>query len=155
MPKHTMSFSNLSVLTIACVTLAFVGCESQRYKPADWQGGDNSTLSDRGATAAISSKTNKKEMKRPDSPTNWMDLSGTGGEAVAARTANGTLPARYGTLPVRNGGTSLPSRNGTSMPYRQGTSLPNRQNRYNAATNSTTIPQRGRYQSGSTLPARN
>ena len=149
MAKHTMSFSSYYVLTIACVTLAFVGCESQRYKPADWQGADNSTLTDRGATVA--NKTNKKDLKRPDSPTNWMNLSGTGGEAVAAR---GTLPSRYGTMPMRNG-TSLPQRNGTSLPWRQGTSLPNRQNRYNASTGGTTIPQRGSYQSGSTLPTRN
>ncbi|MDB4766470.1 hypothetical protein OAG71_02150 [bacterium] len=158
MPKHTMSFSNLSVLTIACVTLAFVGCESQRYKPADWRGADNSTLTDRGDTAVVASNTNKKEMKRPDSPTNWMELSGTGGEAVGPRAANGTLPSRYGTLPARYGATSLPQRNGTSLPWRQGvrgTSLPNRQNRYDAATSGTTIPKRGSYRSGSTLPARN
>ena len=164
MAKRTMSFSNFSVLTIACVTLAFVGCESQRYKPADWRGADNSTLTDRGAATEVVSKTNKKEMKRPESPTNWMDLSGTGGEAVSPRVANGTLPSRYGTLPARygtmparngNGSTSLPRRSGTSMPWRQGTSLPNRNDRYNAAASSTTIPQRGSYQSGSTLPARN
>ena len=152
MAKRKMSFSNFSVLTIACVTLALAGCESQRYKPADWRGADNSTLTDRGAATEVVSKTNKKEMKRPESPTNWMDLSGTGGEAVAPRAANGTLPSRYGTLPARNGATSLPRRNGTSLPWRQGTSLPNR---YNASTSGTTIPRRGSYQPSSTLPARN
>lgn len=167
-----MSLKTFSLLTITCVSLAFVGCESQRYKPADWRAADNSTLTDR-ATASEVAKRNAdtKDLKRPESPTNWMELSGTGGEAAATRAAYGTLPSRYGStsMPRRTGtslpwrkGTSLPLRQGTSLPnrsydrgYRTGTSLPNRQKRYDAGGSNTTIPQRGRYQSGSTLPMRN
>jgi len=163
-----MSFKTFSLLSVVCVSLAFVGCESQRYKPADWRSAGNSTLADRTAATAVASKEkDKKNWKRPESPTNWMELSGTGGEAAAQRRAYGTMPSRYGatSLPWRNG-TSMPQRNGTSMPWRSGTSLPNRgygsntslpsrQNGYRTGVSSTTIPQRGRYQSGSTLPGRN
>jgi len=148
--KKLMSLKTLSFLTFACVGLAFAGCESQRYKPADWRAANNSTLADRGASVDVATVTkDKKNLERPESPTNWMALSGTGGEAAAKRTSNGTLPARSGTSLPRRQGTSLPQRG-----YGSGTSLPNRQNRYNTSAEGTTIPQRGRYQSGSTLPAR-
>jgi|GEM_PF-2143288 len=182
--KTLMSFKSYFFLSFVCVSLVSVGCESQRYKPADWGSMDNSTLTDRNAVAALTSEANgKKNLKRPDSPTNWMELSGTGGEAVTERRANGTMPYRNGgtSLPRRNGtslprrnGTSLPRRNGTSLPWRNGTSLPwrsgtslpqrgygsntslpNRQSRYSTGVSGTTIPQRGRYQPASTLPARN
>jgi len=166
--KTLMSFKSYFFLSFVCVSLVSVGCESQRYKPADWGSMDNSTLTDRNAVAALTSEANgKKNLKRPDSPTNWMELSGTGGEAVTERRANGTMPYRNGgtSLPRRNG-TSLPRRNGTSLPWRSGTSLPqrgygsntslpNRQSRYSTGVSGTTIPQRGRYQPASTLPARN
>lgn len=154
-----MSLKSFSLLSLVCVSLALVGCESQRYKPADWRSVDNTTLNDRGTSPVASKSGAKKNLERPKSPTNWMELSGTGGEAVSERRA-------YGTMPMRNGATSLPYRNGTSMPWRSGTSLPNRgygsgtslpnrQYRYSTDAGGTTIPQRGRYQSGSTLPARN
>ena len=162
-----MSFKSFFLLSFIYISLACVGCESQRYKPADWRSADNSTLTERAATAVASKGVGKKKLARPASPTNWMELSGTGGEAVAQRQAYGTMPARYGatSLPRRNG-TSLPWRNGTSLPWRSGTSLPERgygdstslprrQYRYSTGASGTTIPQRGRYQSGSTLPARN
>lgn len=154
-----MSLKSSVLLSIVCVSLAFVGCESQRYKPADWRSADNSTLTDRGTSAVAVKSTDKKNLERPASPTNWMELSGTGGEAVSERRTYGTMPSRYGatSLPQRNG-TSMPWRSGTSLPnrgYGSSTSLPNRQYRYNTSAGGTTIPQRGRYQSGSTLPARN
>ena len=146
-----MSFHSFSFLSLFCVCLALVGCESQRYKPADWRSASNSTLSDRGNAVVVKKsddKSNLRNLNRPESPTNWMELSGTGGEAVAKRPS-------YGTLPSRGSATSLPRRDGTSMPWRSGTSLPNRQYRYSTGASGTTTPQRGRYQSGSTLPARN
>ena len=145
--KTLMSLKSFSLLSVVCVSLALVGCESQRYKPADWRSVDNSTLTDRGVAAVSEKGGGKNNLERPASPTNWMELSGTGGEAVGERRAYGTMPSRFGA-------TSLPQRDGTSMPWRSGTSLPNRQYRYNTSVDGSTIPQRGRYQSGSTLPAR-
>lgn len=143
-----MSCKLFSLIALTCVSLALVGCESQRYKPADWKSKDNSTLADRAA-AAPASKKSKKDLQRPQSPTNWMELSGTGGEAVGARRFNGTLPYRGGTLPYRGGtlpyrgGTSLPYRGGTSLPYRGGnTSLPDREYRWDAYDSGSTMPMR-------------
>ncbi len=154
-----MSFNSFCLLSFACVSLALVGCESQRYKPADWRSASNSTLSDRRGSAVAEKSKDTKNLKRPQSPTNWMELSGTGGEAVAKRRSYGTMPSRYGatSLPQRSG-TSMPWRSGTSLPkrgYGSSTSLPDRQYRYSTGVGDTTIPQRGRYQSGSSLPARN
>ena len=154
-----MSLNSFSLLSVFCVSLALVGCESQRYKPADWRSVSNSTLSDRSSVAAAEKSKDIKNLQRPESPTNWMELTGTGGEAVAQRRSYGTMPARYGStsLPRRNG-TSMPWRSSTSLPdrgYGRGTSLPKRQYRYGTGVDGTTIPQRGRYSAGSTLPARN
>ena len=154
-----MSLKSFSLLSFVCVSLALVGCESQRYKPADWRSVSNSTMADRASSAVAEKSGDKKKLQRPDSPTNWMELSGTGGEAVAERRSYGTMPARYGatSLPQR-GNTSMPWRSGTSLPqrvYGANTSLPNRQYRYSTGVSGTTTPQRGRYQPGSTLPARN
>lgn len=150
-----MSFKYLFLIAFTCVSLTLSGCESQRYKPADWKS-DNSTLTDRGGVAVVSPK-DKKNLKRPQSPTNWMELSGTGGELAGSRRYNGTLPYRGGTLPYRGGtmpyrGGTMPYRGGT-MPYRGGgnTSLPERQYRWDANVNGTTIPARNAV---GTLPRR-
>jgi len=81
-----MSLKSFSLTCFFFVSLALIGCESQRYKPADWRSMDNSTLTDRGAVSAVTNNEteNYKEtenLDRPE-PTNWMELSGTGGEAV-------------------------------------------------------------------------
>lgn len=150
-----------SLIALTCASLALVGCESQRYKPAAWKSKDNSTLADR---AAPTGENSKKNLQRPQSPTDWMELSGTGGEAVAARRYNGTMPYRNGTMPYRNGtlpyrnGTmpyrngTLPYRGGTSLPYRGGNiSLPDRQYRWDANNSGSTMPMR---KTTGTLPRR-
>lgn len=150
-----MAFKHCSCIAIVFLSFAFLGCESQRYKPADWKAADNSTLADRGAPAIAGKSKKKKDLVRPQSPTNWMELSGTGGGANGQRRYNGTLPYRGGTLPYRGGtlpyrGGTLPYRGGT-LPYRGGnTSLPTRQYRFNGGE-ATTIPQRG---ANGTLPRR-
>ncbi len=162
-----MSLKNFSFLIVACVSLTFFGCESQRYKPADWPSADNSTLPDRRTVEdRAKGASGKRILQTPSSPTNWIELSGTGGEASAARTSWGTLPSRYrGTsLPGRSG-TSMPWRNSTSLPGRQGTSLPRRgygantslptrQNGAPSKSSGTTVPTRKSGRSGSTLPDR-
>ena len=153
-----MSFDSFSLLSVVCACLTLVGCESQRYKPADWRAASNSTLSDRGGAAVVKKGDDPRNLKRPESPTNWMELSGTGGEAVPQRRSYGTMPTRGGATSLpRRGGTSMPWRGGTSLPRRgdnDGTSLPNRQYRYSTGAVGTTTPRRGRHRSDSTLPTR-
>ena len=151
-----------AALVVGLATTGFVGCNQQRYEPAEWR------AAPRPSSVTIDEKEseslNSTDAQRFGQLTPWFEPSGGVGNSTSPRWStlpsrnNTTLPLRNGTtlpggtLPLRTGstlpnrnrstGTTLPSRTGEKWPYRNGTTLPNK--------NGNTMPNRN----GMTLPAR-
>ena len=149
--------------------LLLVGCNQNRYQPADWRNAQTEqTAANSGAdpnqppaSAAIDLDDEFGELSR------WLNGSnqgrtasnlpqrGTGASTLPGRTGTGsflgsTLPLRSaGTLPLRSSST-LPMRSDSTLPLRSGSTLPRRVDPALPLRSGSTLPLR----SGSTLPLR-
>lgn len=144
-PNQPIRRCQLSLAIAAGLMLVFVGCNQQRYQPAEWKAAPraNSNPSDKDAMAD-----NKSDPEKFGQLTPWLDPNVAPGGATyrdwqsGAAGSGTTMPLRNGTtMPLRNGMT-LPMYNETTLPMRNGITLPERESLPGNSYDGTTLPRR-------------